>query len=78
MRTLYIDRQGTQLQARSGVLYISTPDGVGDRRLPLTYLARIVLRTDTQLSSQTLCAPGPDPGPGWQRKKCVQIKALNN
>jgi CRISP-associated protein Cas1 len=56
MSTLYIDRQGSQLFVQTGVLRISTPDGETDRCLPLKYLDRIVLRTDTQLSSKVLCA----------------------
>ncbi len=56
MSTLYIDRQGTELHIESGVLLISTPQGQAPRRLPLKYLDRIVLRTDTQLSSKLLCA----------------------
>ena len=55
MSTLYIDRQGSKLHIASGVLHISTPDGQGDRRLPIKYLDRVVLRTDTQLSSNVLC-----------------------
>ena len=55
MSTLYIDRQGSKLHIQTGVLHISTPDGEADRRLPLKYLNRIVLRTDTQLSSKVLC-----------------------
>lgn len=56
MSTLYIDRQGSKLHIQTGVLHITTPDGETDRRLPLKYLDRIVLRTDTQLSSKVLCA----------------------
>ncbi|WP_396434246.1 CRISPR-associated endonuclease Cas1 [Limnohabitans sp.] len=56
MSTLYIDRQGSQLHVQTGVLHITTPNGEADRRLPLKYLDRIVLRTDTQLSSKVLCA----------------------
>ena len=56
MSTLYIDRQGSQLNIQTGVLHITTPDGEADRRLPLKYLDRIVLRNDTQLSSKVLCA----------------------
>jgi CRISPR-associated protein Cas1 len=56
MSTLYIDRQGSQLTVETGVLHITTPDGEADRRLPLKYLDRVVLRTDTQLSSKVLCA----------------------
>lgn len=56
MSTLYIDRQGSHLNVQSGVLHIATPNGEADRRLPLKYLDRIVLRTDTQLSSKVLCA----------------------
>lgn len=56
MSTLYIDRQGSQLHVQTGVLHITTPSGEADRRLPLKYLDRIVLRTDTQLSSKVLCA----------------------
>ena len=56
MSTLYIDRQGTQLRTDSGVLHIETPDGVGNRRIPLKFLERVVLRADTQLSSRVLCA----------------------
>ena len=56
MGTLYIDRQGSQLNIQTGVLHITTPNGEADRRLPLKYLDRIVLRTDTQLSSKVLCA----------------------
>jgi len=56
MSTLYIDRQGSQLSTQNGVLHISTPDGSTHRRLPLKYLRRVVLRTDTQLSSKALCA----------------------
>lgn len=55
MSTLYIDRQGSQLNVQSGVLHVSTPDGQADRRLPLKYLDRVVLRTDTLLSSKVLC-----------------------
>jgi CRISPR-associated protein Cas1 len=55
MSTLYIDRQGSQLSIQAGVLNITTPDGHADRRLPVKYLDRIVLRTDTQLSSKVLC-----------------------
>jgi CRISPR-associated protein Cas1 len=55
MSTLYIDRQGSALHISSGVLHISTPDGQSDRRLPIKYLDRVVLRTDTQLSSSVLC-----------------------
>lgn len=56
MSTLYIDRQGSQLSVQTGVLHITTPDGKADRRLPFKYLDRVVLRTDTQLSSKVLCA----------------------
>jgi len=56
MSTLYIDRQGTQLNIQTGVLQITTPDGKADRKLPIKYLDRVVLRTDTQLSSKVLCA----------------------
>ncbi len=56
MSTLYIDRQGSYLQVQTGVLHITTPNGETDRRLPLKYLDRIVLRADTQLSSKVLCA----------------------
>ena len=56
MSTLYIDRQGSQLTVQTGVLHITTPSGEADRRLPLKYLDRVVLRTDTQLSSKVLCA----------------------
>lgn len=55
MSTLYIDRQGSQLSIQAGVLNITTPDGHTDRRLPVKYLDRIVLRTDTQLNSKVLC-----------------------
>jgi CRISPR-associated protein Cas1 len=55
MSTLYIDRQGSHLSIQAGVLNITTPDGHADRRLPVKYLDRIVLRTDTQLSSKVLC-----------------------
>lgn len=56
MSTLYIDRQGTTLTVQSGCLLIGTPDGANDRRLPLKYLHRVVLRSDTELSSKVLCA----------------------
>ena len=56
MSTLYIDRQGSSLRVQTGVLHVSTPDGKADRRLPVKYLDRVVLRADTQLSSQVLCA----------------------
>jgi len=56
MSTLYIDRQGTELQIANGVLHISTPDKGTAQRLPLKYLDRIVLRTDTRISSKVLCA----------------------
>ena len=56
MSTLYIDRQGTRLHTEAGVLHIETPDGTGNRRLPIKYLDRVVLRADTQLSSRVLCA----------------------
>jgi len=56
MSTLYIDRQGSQLRIQTGVLHVITPNGEADRRLPLKYLDRVVLRTDTQLSSKVLCA----------------------
>lgn len=56
MSTLYIDRQGSQLSIQTGVLHITTPNGEANRRLPLKYLDRIVLRTDTQLCSKVLCA----------------------
>lgn len=56
MSTLYIDRQGSALQTTSGVLHITTPDGQSDRRLPIKYIDRVVLRADTQLSSNVLCA----------------------
>lgn len=55
MSTLYIDRQGSQLHIQTGVLHITTPDGQADRRLPVKYLDRVVLRTETQLSSKVLC-----------------------
>lgn len=55
MSTLYIDRKGSQLSVSSGVLNISTPDGKGDRKLPIKYLDRVVLRSDTALSSNVLC-----------------------
>ncbi|MEY4979613.1 MAG: CRISPR-associated endonuclease Cas1 [Pseudomonadota bacterium] len=55
MSTLYVDRQGSHISTQNGVLHISTPDGSADRRLPLKYLRRVVLRTDTQLSSKVLC-----------------------
>jgi len=56
MSTLYIDRQGSQLSVQSGVLHITTPNSEADRRLPLKYLDRIILRAETQLSSNLLCA----------------------
>jgi CRISPR-associated protein Cas1 len=56
MSTLYIDRQGTQLRTDSGVLHIETPDGVGNRRIPIKFIERVVLRAETQLSSRVLCA----------------------
>jgi len=56
MSTLYIDRQGTQLRTESGVLHIETPDGVGNRRIPIKFIERVVLRAETQLSSRVLCA----------------------
>lgn len=56
MSTLYIDRQGTELQVDNGVLLIETPDGVGNRRLPIKYVDRVVLRADTKLNSRVLCA----------------------
>jgi len=56
MSTLYIDRKGSELSITSGVLNVSTPDGHGDRKLPLKYLDRVVLRSDTALSSNVLCA----------------------
>jgi CRISP-associated protein Cas1 len=54
--TLYIDRQGSELSVQAGVLRISTPDGSADRRLPIKYLDRIVLRAETQMTSKVLCA----------------------
>lgn len=56
MSTLYIDRQGTQLRTDSGVLHIETPDGKGNRRLPVKFIERVVLRAETHLSSRVLCA----------------------
>lgn len=56
MSTLYIDRKGSQLSIHAGVLHITTPDGKADRRLPIKYLDRVVLRAETQLSSKVLCA----------------------
>ncbi len=56
MSTLYIDRQGSQLSIQTGVLHISTPDGKANRSLPVKYIDRVVLRTDTQLSSKVLCS----------------------
>lgn len=56
MSTLYIDRQGTQLHTSNGVLHIETPDGVGNRRIPIKFVDRVVLRAETQLSSRVLCA----------------------
>ena len=56
MSTLYIDRQGTQLRTDSGVLHVETPDGQGNRRIPLKFIDRVVLRAETQLSSRVLCA----------------------
>lgn len=56
MSTLYIDRQGSQLSIQAGVLQITTPADTVPRRLPLKYLDRVVMRTDTQLSSKVLCA----------------------
>lgn len=55
MSTLYIDRQGSQLHIQAGVLHITTPDGQKDRRLPVKYLDRIVLRANTELNSKVLC-----------------------
>ncbi|KJS69373.1 MAG: CRISPR-associated endonuclease Cas1 [Serpentinimonas sp.] len=55
MSTLYIDRQGSQLKLSGGVLVVNTPDEASARRLPLKYLERVVLRTDTELSSKVLC-----------------------
>ncbi len=56
MSTLYIDRQGTQLRTDNGVLHIETPDGLGNRRIPIKFVDRVVLRAETQLSSRVLCA----------------------
>lgn len=56
MSTLYIDRQGSELQVKAGVLHLCTPDGQAPKRVPIKYLDRVVLRADTQLSSQALCA----------------------
>lgn len=56
MSTLYIDRQGTHLTVHSGVLHITSSDGISDRRLPLKYLERVVLRSETELSSKVLCS----------------------
>jgi CRISPR-associated protein Cas1 len=56
MSTLYIDRQGSQLSIQAGVLQITTAADEPARRLPLKYLDRVVMRTDTHLSSKVLCA----------------------
>jgi CRISP-associated protein Cas1 len=55
MSTLYIDRQGSQLQTNNGVIHVTTPDQPAARRLPIKYVERVVLRADTQLSSKVLC-----------------------
>lgn len=55
MSTLYIDRQGTRLRTDGGVLHIETPDGLGNRRLPIKFIDRVVLRAETQLTSRVLC-----------------------
>lgn len=56
MATLYIDRQGSTLQVAAGQLQITTPDGQGNKRVPLKFLDRVVMRADTQLGSRALCA----------------------
>lgn len=56
MSTLYIDRQGTHLHVQTGILHITTPDCDSTRSLPLKYLDRVILRSETQLSSKVLCA----------------------
>jgi CRISPR-associated protein Cas1 len=55
MPTLYVDRKDSELRMSSGVLHISTPDGHGNRSLPIKYLDRVVLRADTKMSSKVLC-----------------------
>ena len=56
MSTLYIDRQGTELRTDNGVLHIETPDGTGNRRLPIKFIDRVVMRAETHFSSRVLCA----------------------
>lgn len=55
MGTLVIDHQGCELSARNGVLHVAMPNGQDGRRVPIKYLDRVVLHSDTQLSSRTLC-----------------------
>ena len=56
MSTLYIDRQATTLRHDAGVLTISTPDETHARKIPIKHLTRIVIRANTQLPSNLLCA----------------------
>jgi len=55
MATLYIDRAGGSLTAQAGVLMHSTGEcGTAASRLPIALLERVVIRSDTLLSSSTL------------------------
>jgi CRISPR-associated protein Cas1 len=56
MSTIYIDRSGSRMSVQNGVLSIDTPDQARAQRVPLKFIDRIVLRADTQLGSNTLCA----------------------
>ena len=55
MGSLYIDRQGLSLEVRDGALLLRA-DGERLRSVPARLLDRVVLRANTQLSSDTLAA----------------------
>ena len=55
MGSLYIDRQGLSLEMRDGALVLRA-DGERLRSVPARLLDRVVLRANTQLSSDTLAA----------------------
>ncbi len=55
MSTLYVDRKGMSLRWHDGALELRA-EGLATRCLPAALLHRVVLRADTQLSSNTLAA----------------------
>lgn len=55
MTTLYLDRKGSALEVKNGVIHIALQNGDEKRAIPLKYVSRVVVRAETSISSNAIC-----------------------